>query len=376
MNKREQRRPLIVESWDGDDPLDAFALERPNTSNQPALPVTPSVDDRDVAIDFNEPRSARATRRSAGAVMGVAGLVVVAAAAVGMLSIFVSGSRSSEDVTTIANRSDSDAPAQVGSAGRLADREVVPEAIDLSPRAPEPPGPDLIQRSAPVSVPPPAPPVRPIVANPTPPPSGTTSPSPGAVTGTPPSATNTAPSGAAAAPPPSAVMPTPPGIVTVVPNVAPAPPPATVTAPPAPTVATAAPSSAVNAASASVVAAAPPIAVAAASPGATAQSAVTAVLQRYAAAFGALDVRAAKAVWPQVNQDALTRAFSALQEQKFDLGNCDIWVTGASAVASCAGRATYTPKVGNRKQRSEAREWTFYLDQDDQRWSIATVRIR
>jgi hypothetical protein len=125
------------------------------------------------------------------------------------------------------------------------------------------------------------------------------------------------------------------------------------------------------------VAAAPARAATAAAPNsATAQTAVSAVLQRYAAAFSALDVRAAKAVWPQVNQDALTRAFSALQEQKFDLGDCDIWVTGASAVASCAGRATYTPKVGNRKQRSEAREWTFYLDQDDQRWSIATVKMR
>ena len=106
------------------------------------------------------------------------------------------------------------------------------------------------------------------------------------------------------------------------------------------------------------------------------RSAVADVLQRYAAAFGSLDVGEVKAVWPDVNEGALTRAFSTLQEQRFDLGECDIWVTGASAVASCAGRASYTPKIGNRKPRSEAREWTFYLRQEGPQWSIGTVRTR
>jgi hypothetical protein len=99
-------------------------------------------------------------------------------------------------------------------------------------------------------------------------------------------------------------------------------------------------------------------------------------LQRYAAAFSSLDVGEVKAVWPDVNEGALTRAFSTLQDQRFDLGECDIWVTGASAVASCAGRASYTPKIGTRKARSEAREWTFYLHQDGPLWSIGTVKTR
>jgi hypothetical protein len=110
--------------------------------------------------------------------------------------------------------------------------------------------------------------------------------------------------------------------------------------------------------------------------GAAGRSAVASVLQRYAAAFSSLDVGEVKAVWPDVNEGALARAFSTLQDQRFDLGECDIWVTGASAVASCAGRASYTPKIGNRKPRSEPREWTFYLRQEGPQWSIGSVRTR
>jgi hypothetical protein len=108
----------------------------------------------------------------------------------------------------------------------------------------------------------------------------------------------------------------------------------------------------------------------------TARTAVESVLQRYATAFSTLDARAAKDVWPSVNESGLARAFSTVKEQQVDLGACDIWVTGPTAVASCEGRTRYTPKVGSKSARSEARGWTFYLEQDGQQWSIASVVTR
>ena len=117
-------------------------------------------------------------------------------------------------------------------------------------------------------------------------------------------------------------------------------------------------------------------AVAAAVKTATGRTAVESVLQRYATAFSTLDARAAKGVWPSVNEGGLARAFSTIKEQQIDLGACDIWVTGPTAVASCEGRARYTPKVGSNTPRSEPRGWTFYLEQDGQQWSIASVVTR
>ncbi len=125
---------------------------------------------------------------------------------------------------------------------------------------------------------------------------------------------------------------------------------------------------------AAAVAAAP--AAAAAIKTGTARTAVESVLQRYATAFSTLDARAAKDVWPTVNESGLARAFSTVKEQQVDLGACDIWVTGPTAVASCEGRTRYTPKVGSKSARSEARGWTFYLEQDGQQWSIASVVTR
>ena len=374
MNEREHRRPLIVESWDGADPLEAFALERPKTPNPP-LPLTASADDREVAVGFTEPRIARRTHRPTAFIMGVAGLVGVAAATIVLLSMYVGSMPSGDEVTTVARLSDSEAAQRLESSGQIAEQEVVPEAVHPSPRAADPPAaPPLTQeraatrvereqvkkaakpspaetrivgttgRPAPIPSSAPRTPARPIVTDTPPPPSST-------------------PVVPTSAPPVLA-----PSAVTVAPSVATAPPPADAVAVPPPSTVTPAP--------ADNVAVAPASAVTAAANSAAAQSAITAVLRRYAAAFNALDVQQVRAIWPQVNQDALKRAFSALSEQKFDLGNCDIWITGANAVASCAGRAAYTPKVGNRTRRSEAREWTFYLDQNDLWWSIASVQTR
>jgi hypothetical protein len=127
-----------------------------------------------------------------------------------------------------------------------------------------------------------------------------------------------------------------------------------------------------------------PVAAAAANPPAAAvaarvvvpRAAVESVLGRYASAFSSLDAQSAKAVWPTVNQRNLERAFESLEQQNFDLGACDITVLPPRALALCDGSARYTPKVGSRKERTEARRWTFRLSQDGQDWSIQSVETR
>jgi hypothetical protein len=105
-------------------------------------------------------------------------------------------------------------------------------------------------------------------------------------------------------------------------------------------------------------------------------AAIESVLDRYASAFNALDARRAKAVWPAVNERNLARAFDSLEEQRFDLGECDITVALPRATASCEGTASYLPKVGNRKMRAEKRQWTFRLQASGQDWSIERVESR
>jgi hypothetical protein len=100
------------------------------------------------------------------------------------------------------------------------------------------------------------------------------------------------------------------------------------------------------------------------------------VLERYASAFSALDAGRAKAVWPGVNERNLARAFESLEQQEFDLGNCEITVTAPKAVASCSGTARYTPRMGNRRMRTESRKWTFTLESKGETWSIASVDSR
>ena len=108
----------------------------------------------------------------------------------------------------------------------------------------------------------------------------------------------------------------------------------------------------------------------------TATAVIESVLSRYAAAFSARDVAAARAVWPGVNERGLVRAFESVEEQQFDLGECVITATPPRAVASCDGTARYVPKVGNKRVRSEPRHWTFRLEQQRDGWSIEAVDLR
>jgi hypothetical protein len=103
---------------------------------------------------------------------------------------------------------------------------------------------------------------------------------------------------------------------------------------------------------------------------------VRTALDRYAAAYSALDADAAERVWPGVNRAALTRAFDGLLSQRISLGDCRIDVGGATARASCAGSATWTPKIGGGAPHTEARLWMFDLARAGADWQIVNARVQ
>ena len=150
--------------------------------------------------------------------------------------------------------------------------------------------------------------------------------------------------------------------------------PGRVTVPPAPPVvaATAPPSGIVTL----PIAAAPPPPAAMPAPEPSPEPAVRSALDRYAAAYSALDVDAAQRVWPNVNRGALSRAFDGLASQQISLGNCQIDVAAGSATAQCAGTASWAPKVGGGGPRTEPRQWTFQLARGRAGWEIVSARVQ
>ena len=110
-------------------------------------------------------------------------------------------------------------------------------------------------------------------------------------------------------------------------------------------------------------------------PAAVAAAGVRATLLRYESAYSRLDVNAAGAVWPALDRKALARAFDGLASQAVSLGSCEVRIVGESAIADCAGSATWTPKVGGRSHR-QARQWQFQLRNADTGWQIVTATVR
>ena len=122
-----------------------------------------------------------------------------------------------------------------------------------------------------------------------------------------------------------------------------------------------------NAARSSVVAAAEPV---------DEEQVVLDILREYRRAFERLDVRAAKAVWPSLDDRALNRAFQQLDSQQLRFASCGVSITGRDANARCHGDATYRPKVGSRVVHLPARQWTFDLSRSASGWQIVNARIQ
>jgi hypothetical protein len=106
------------------------------------------------------------------------------------------------------------------------------------------------------------------------------------------------------------------------------------------------------------------------------QPAVRSVLERYAAAYSALDVDAAQRVWPGVNRGALARAFDSLAMQQVLLGDCRIDIDGSSATARCVATTTWAPKIGSGDRHTETRDWTFELTRAGAGWEIVSARLQ
>jgi hypothetical protein len=99
------------------------------------------------------------------------------------------------------------------------------------------------------------------------------------------------------------------------------------------------------------------------------------IVREYRRAYEQLDVKAAKAVWPSVDERELARAFQQLQGQQLAFTCSEISISGQDANARCSGNATYRPKVGSRVVRLTGREWTFNLSRGDSGWQIAQVTL-
>lgn len=99
------------------------------------------------------------------------------------------------------------------------------------------------------------------------------------------------------------------------------------------------------------------------------------VLLDYKRAYDQLDVQAAKAVWPSLDDRKLQRAFRQLDGQELRFAKCGVSVNGQDANARCQGDATYRPKVGSRVHLTE-REWTFSLARANDRWQIVKASLQ
>jgi len=98
-------------------------------------------------------------------------------------------------------------------------------------------------------------------------------------------------------------------------------------------------------------------------------------LDRYRAAYEKLDARSAQQVWPNVDEQALARAFTGLRSQALTFDGCKVRISGDVATAACVGSTRYVPRVGSQQPRIESRIWDFTLRQTGTDWRIESARV-
>ena len=104
--------------------------------------------------------------------------------------------------------------------------------------------------------------------------------------------------------------------------------------------------------------------------GAPDEARIEATLDRYRTAYASLDAAMARSVWPSVDTRALERAFGSLKSQGLAFDGCKTDLRGPDATVACRGRATYVPRVGSQRPRTEEHQWRFRLRKVDQSWMI------
>lgn len=101
-------------------------------------------------------------------------------------------------------------------------------------------------------------------------------------------------------------------------------------------------------------------------------------LAGYRKAFNELDARAARRVWPTVNERTLNHAFERLEQQEVSFEGCQISVNNNNerAEATCDGWARYVPRVGSRTPRVDRRQWQFSMVRVRDEWLIGALEMR
>jgi hypothetical protein len=102
------------------------------------------------------------------------------------------------------------------------------------------------------------------------------------------------------------------------------------------------------------------------------------LLQRYEDAYDHRDVQTAAALWPSLDQRALTRAFASLDRQDVSFDRCDIDVAAAAERGSavCVGTVRYVPSVGRGVEKAGRITWTFDLARSGEDWRITRLSAR
>jgi hypothetical protein len=103
------------------------------------------------------------------------------------------------------------------------------------------------------------------------------------------------------------------------------------------------------------------------------ETAVRRTLERYATAYGQMDISAAAEVWPAVDRRALSRAFGALKSQKLTFNACNVALEGATALAQCRGTLEFVRKFGSSTPRVQPQQWSFRMRKVGTKWTIDDV---
>jgi hypothetical protein len=111
-------------------------------------------------------------------------------------------------------------------------------------------------------------------------------------------------------------------------------------------------------------------------PAETPDAGIRSLLQRYEDAYDRRDVKAAAALWPSLDQDALTLAFASLDRQDVHFDHCDIDATEARGTAVCVGTVRSVPSVGQPVEKEERITWTFALARPGEDWRIDGLSAR
>lgn len=97
------------------------------------------------------------------------------------------------------------------------------------------------------------------------------------------------------------------------------------------------------------------------------------VVREYAAAYSRMDARAAQAVWPTADRQALASRFNGLREQRLTLSGCRGQLLDVGAAVACKGILRYRPRVGDHSTRTREGTWRFELAPDGDTWRIGLV---